>query len=217
MPSQQRISPSWNIGIANEHHARMVKGNGTMQESWEIEQKYVVTEPSKLRMALEQAGFRESGEETQTDVYFRHPCRDFRARDEAFRLRAMGKQACVTYKGPRLPGKVKTRPETELVIEPDEFDRWQGLLQQLGFTPLPAVTKTRTTFAPSRDDYRDLLVTLDCVDRLGTFAEIELIVTDQSLFTEAQAKIQRLGETLGLTTTESRSYLSQLLALLEIE
>ena len=83
-----------------------------MPHSWEVEQKFEVDDVSRLLNTLHAAGFIEDGLEQHSDIYFRHPSRDFRKSDEALRIRSSNDSACVTYKGVRTDAEVKTRPET---------------------------------------------------------------------------------------------------------
>ncbi len=197
-----------------------------MQGNWEVEQKFNVADVQGLRLKLAACGFVRHSTERNSDVYFRHPCRDLKATDEAFRLRTLDHTSCVTYKGKRLASKVKSRPEIELSIEHDEREQWLQMLQQLGFTPLPAVVKARETYAVAANSGLSLAsaiassglhVTIDEVEQLGSYAEIELVVAQPTLLEQAGVEIQRIAELLGLTGVEPRSYLSMLLARLEIE
>ena len=185
----------------------------------------MVVDVSTLTTKLVSCALTTLQSETNSDVYFRHPCRDLRATDEAFRLRSLNDSSCITYKGKRLEGAVKTRPEIELEVAHAEREGWLSMLSQLGFTPLPAVVKRRETF--SRTDTHSplsassatagLLVTIDEVEQLGSFAEIELLVSTQSELSQAAERIVQLAEQLGLDQVQPRSYLSLLLAKLQLE
>ncbi len=190
-----------------------------MRDSWEVEQKYVVDDLPLLHERLSELGFAELRVEHHCDTYFRHPSRDFRARDEAFRVRVQRGSAQVTYKGPRLPGKVKTRSEIELGIEYADQDSWFDLLGHLGFEPLPAVRKTRRVFEATgaTKELRALVVAVDTVEQLGDFAEIEVLVRDREELDSARERVSELGADLGLQQVQSQSYLSQLLTKLGIE
>lgn len=196
-----------------------------MQNHWEVEQKYVVLDAKAFTLQLTQCGFSKAETDDQMDLYFRHPCRDFRATDEAFRLRRINEQLVVTYKGKRLGGTVKVRPEIELPLGADDYDGWVSMLTQLGFEPLPEVRKHRTTYrqaagseaAGSEAAGATLIVTFDRVERLGNFAEIEQVVSCQDEIPQAERDIHLLAEQLGLERTQPRSYLAQLLSLLGIE
>lgn len=184
---------------------------------WEVEQKYFVDDYEQLLEELTDAGFTRSHEEVHCDMYFQHPSRDFRQTDEAFRLRRVNGQLCVTYKGQRLEAEVKTRREIELALVAKDEAHWQELLGNLGFRTLPEVRKTRVVFQPSKDDCEGFIVTLDQVDELGQFAEIEKIVRDPAALYEAQKSIEELARRVGLTRVQKLSYLAQLLQRLGLE
>ncbi len=191
-----------------------------MQAEWEVEQKYIVDDVVSLRTNLAAQGFEWINSETNSDIYFRHPCRDLRATDEAFRLRTVDDRCCVTYKGKRLPGPVKTRPEIELDVNLAERESWLVMLQHLGFKPLPAVNKRRQNFAYSgiiEANLPKMHVTLDEVEFLGYFAELELIVTEENQLDLAASRIEQLACRLGLLSVQPRSYLSLTLEKLGVE
>lgn len=191
-----------------------------MNGPWEVEQKYVVEDMAALKQSLLAAGFEQVSAERNVDTYLRHPSRDFRATDEALRIRCLEGSSCITYKGKRLPGVVKLRPEIELSIVHAERDAWLTIFQQLGFTALPTVEKQREFYRPGADsEYADskILVALDDVHLLGSFAEIEIVVAAENELEPASAEIQGLAQVLGLNTVQPRSYLSLLLAKLELE
>ena len=188
-----------------------------MQSSWEVEQKFVLPDPDQFVERLAELGFELAASEEHCDLYFRHPCRDFRETDEAFRLRRVNSEAVITYKGRRLDAEVKTRPEIELELNSSEFAQWEQMLQQLGFSPLPKVLKSRMVFRSSRLDLKAFCVTIDRVEQLGCFAEVELLVEDKTLLDAAQERILRLANQLALTKTQHLSYLALLLQKLGIE
>lgn len=191
-----------------------------MQAEWEVEQKYVVDDVVAFRSNLAAQGFEWISSELNSDIYFRHPCRDLRATDEAFRLRTVDDRCCVTYKGKRLPGPVKTRPEIELDVNLGQHEGWLEMLQQLGFRPLPAVNKRRQNFAYAGNidsDLPKIHVTLDEVDLLGNFAELELIVSEKSHLDLAAVRIEQLASRLGLVSVQPRSYLTLTLEKLGFE
>jgi adenylate cyclase, class 2 len=190
-----------------------------MTTIWEIEQKFEVEDAAALRDHLAAQGFVLIDIETNSDIYFRHPCRDFRLTDEAFRVRQVNDRCCLTYKGQRLPGPVKSRPELELEVQADQRLQWLEMLERLGFEPLPAVEKRRHNYqrpAPDSAPFSQIHVTIDEVEQLGTYAELELIVTDQSQIVGAAEAIQQLAARLQLHALQPRSYLSLTLARLGI-
>ena len=147
----------------------------------------------------------------QVDRYFAHPARDFAETDEALRLRRVGDENRVTYKGPKLDAATKTRREIELPIEPGAagLARFAELLEALSFRPVREVAKTRT---PGVLDWqgRHIEIALDEVARVGLFVEIELVTHEEDA-DGAREAIKSLADQLGLTRSERRSYLEMLL------
>ena len=82
--------------------------------SMEAECKFRVSNVDETRASLERVGAVFLKREEHRDTYLRHPCRDFRSTDEALRIREIDGQPFITYKGPRLAGPIKIRPEIEL-------------------------------------------------------------------------------------------------------
>ncbi len=153
------------------------------------------------------------------DRYFAHPARDFAATDEALRLRSVGDEVAITWKGPRLAGGAKTRREIELPLgaiagsgpdaQPATLDRWTDLLEALGFRRVLEVAKRRR---PGRLVWEgaNVELALDAVTGLGDFLELELIATPEQV-PAAQARLESLAHTLGCGDPERRSYLEMLL------
>lgn len=186
-------------------------------DTWEVEQKFLLSDRDSLVEELTRLGFQQTKQEQHCDTYFRHPCRDFRATDEAFRLRRVNEEAVVTYKGRRLDAEVKTRPEIELPFVANDFEQWQTMFTHLGFEALPSVKKSREVFESERSEYEGFVATVDTVEELGLFAEIELVVNGQHLLQDAQHRIEILSKQLNLTEAQPKSYLAQLLAKLGVE
>jgi adenylate cyclase class 2 len=84
------------------------------------------------------------------------------------------------------------------------------ILVLLGYRPVAVVRKRRRTFHLDREGYK-VEVCLDEVDRLGTFAELEIIAPEDQLG-QARSALLRLAEELNLSLSERRSYLELLLA-----
>src|SRR6185295_3103461 len=111
---------------------------------WEVEQKFRLTD-SSLESQLIALGARFHAPLDQTDHYFRHPCRDFAQTDEALRLRQVGDENVITYKGPKIDLLTKTRRELELPLTTGQLtiDQFTELLAALGFTPVATEKKQR--------------------------------------------------------------------------
>ncbi len=184
--------------------------SGTQQ--FEVEQKFPLSSgvDAFIRRVLE-LGAEEHREIQQADRYFNHPVRDFAVTDEALRIRSVGDQNWLTWKGPKIDAKTKTRREIELPLGDGSTTTEQlgEVLQILAFHPVAIVRKRRREFSLQRDG-RKFEVVVDDVEGLGCFAEVE-VVTDREGLEAAQQAVIQLGETLGLPGTERRSYLALLL------
>ncbi len=178
--------------------------------AWEVEQKFRVSNLDALKSKIESLGGLPGQVEHQTDTYFRHPCRDFKKTDEAFRFRTINDETFVTYKGPRLAGPVKTRPEIELPVVSNTVDQWRTIWLALGFTIAADVRKERRNFSISWRG-TSVVIALDQVDGLGSFAEVELVIEREEVLSQAHELIQSLAHELGLTDVEKRSYLGLVL------
>jgi adenylate cyclase, class 2 len=185
-------------------------------KTWEVELKFHVDEPNALERNLISNRFAMVELQQHIDVYLRHPCRDFAQTDEAFRIRRVNQQACLTYKGPRDAGVVKTREELELSIESDDLDQWLLMMSKLGFQQVVPVRKSRRVFqCDSSIEFSGIHVTIDCVEQLGNFSEIEIVVSDASAVKAAEQRVLALAKLLGLEKRQPRSYLSMLLETLK--
>jgi adenylate cyclase class 2 len=178
----------------------------------EVEQKYLVEDLSAVRSGLRDVGGQEAGERIEVDTYYAHPARDFARTDEALRIRRVDRSNLLAYKGPKLDATTKTRREIELPLGSGEevAADWAALLEVLGFRPVAEVRKRRQKVRVPWQG-RDVDVSLDEVDEVGTFVELELLTTEAAV-DGAKAVIASLAEHLGLSESERRSYLELLLA-----
>ncbi len=176
----------------------------------EVEQKFPVTDLAEVESRLLALGASISPAIRESDIYFAHPCRDFAASDEALRLRCSDRGQWITYKGPKIDATTKTRREIDLALPGDaDVDRqWRPLLEALGFRPIAEVSKRRRK-AIVLWQGRQIEVSLDEVDRVGTFVELE-IVTEAGDLDAARAAIASLAEHMRLSGSERRSYLELL-------
>jgi adenylate cyclase class 2 len=139
----------------------------------------------------------------QADQYFAHPCRDFATTDEALRIRTVGDESYVTYKGPKLDATTKTRREIEQPLS--DGRQFSELLAALGFTPVATVRKTRRPFVLDRDG-QQVHGAIDEIGTLGTFVELEIAVDDAGV-EAAKRIIAGVAAELQLGSSERRSYL----------
>lgn len=179
---------------------------------FEVEQKFAVEGFAAIQRKLRERGVELSSPMSQADRYFAHPARDFAVTDEALRIRQIGDENRITYKGPKLDKLTKTRREIELPFDSgnDQAERYGELLMALGFSPRAVVSKQRRV---GHFEHRGFAVevALDDVDNVGTFVELEISAEDDAL-DAARAALLNLADELGLTQVERRSYLEMLLA-----
>jgi adenylate cyclase class 2 len=176
--------------------------------SFEVEVKYRSVDHEELRRRLGEQGASSGPAMLQEDIYLRHPSRDFAVTNEALRIRRSGRENRITYKGPRRAGPTKTREEIEIPVAEgeDAFQQLARLFENLGFQAVATIRKTRSTYCVPEPPY-EIEVTLDHVEDLGDFAEIEIVADRESDLPPAQAAVLALAAELGLTEVEPRSYL----------
>jgi len=147
---------------------------------YEVELK-VRSDHGPVRERLRELGAEPMGVVEQVDTYFDHPQRAFEETDEALRVRQVrpvddgeagpdgetsaGKTR-VTYKGPLVDDVSKTREEVETGV--DDRAAVETILERLSFEPAATVRKRRERFRVG-----DYTVTLDDVEGLDTFVEVE--------------------------------------------
>ena len=179
---------------------------------FEVEQKFPAVDLAAIRGKLLGLGASFQSELNQADSYFAHPARDFGQTDEALRLRQIGDENLITYKGPKLDAQTKTRHEIELTLAPGgtAFDQFAELLFCLGFRRVLTVCKQREPGLLAWEG-QTVHLALDQVSGLGSFVELE-IAADDSTLQQAKAAVLSLAAELGLGQTERRSYLELLLS-----
>jgi adenylate cyclase class 2 len=190
--------------MANEH-----RSGRTMLE---IEQKFANADFAAIEKRLAEWNARRGEEHTEADHYFNAPDRDFARTDEAFRLRRVGSANFLTYKGPKHPGDVKIRTELEIPLrDGDEAaEQFMQLLVHLGYRAVAVVRKHRRMYHLERGGFA-LAVCLDEVEKLGRFAEVEIIAADEQV-EAARSVLAEIASKLRLTNLERRSYLNLLLS-----
>ena len=166
----------------------------------EMEIKAKVSDFDGIKDILRDIGAEYTGKKEQRDIYFNHPCRDFAETDEAVRVR-IEDHAYITYKGPKIDEKTKSREEVELRVEDEK--KAAEFLKKLGFRKAGEVKKIRETYS-----YHNIEISLDTVEGLGLFVEIEIQGSEKDV-----EKLFEMGEKLGLEEYVRDSYLELLLKL----
>lgn len=192
---------------------------------YEVEMK-LRAEHDQIREQLTAMDADHIGGVTQEDTYYDAPDREFAETDEAFRVRREtdhgedGDDADIaadtggdgrvllTYKGPLVDDTSKTREEAETRVA--EEAQLRAILAGLGYEPAATVHKQR-----DRYEVGGCRVTLDRVDEVGEFVEVEHHdpVAETDIEAAREAVTDLLVE-LGLDPEESiqTSYLGLVLA-----
>ncbi|MFC7076464.1 class IV adenylate cyclase [Haloarcula halophila] len=146
----------------------------------------------------------------QEDTYYDAPHRDFAETDEALRVRRETREgtttARMTYKGPLVDDESKTRTEVETGV--DDGDDADVLFRNLGFDPVATVEKDRRFYS-----YDGYTVTLDAVEGVGEYVEVETEVESEDAVEAAREGAYGVLRDLGLDPADQRrtSYLGMLL------
>jgi adenylate cyclase class 2 len=141
------------------------------------------------------------GMENHRDLYFNSPLRDFRQSDEALRIRIKEEGARLTYKGPKLDSKTKSRLERTVQI--DDPLEMEQILAALGFVLSAEVRKRRTKYILG-----PVIFALDEVDGLGSFLEVE--ARGEADWETQKEMVLSIFRALGLGESIRSSYLELL-------
>jgi len=154
----------------------------------EIELKARVPALAPVRDVLREKNARFLGRKHEHDIYYNAPHRNFQETDEALRVRYSDGDAVITYKGAKIRNlDLKAREELNTTV--GSGDVAGQILDRLGFTRTAAVNKWRETY-----ELGAATISLDEVEELGTFVEIEVITGSDR--TSALATIDRLKKEL---------------------
>jgi len=140
--------------------------------SVEVEAKMKLEYPASLQNKLESLGATLERRLIETNTYFDSSDNQFKASDQGLRVRVevdqdtSHTQTVLTHKGPRSHGKLKTRSETELIVEgPGQAAQ---MLSALGYEAVLMFEKYRCRYL--LDSCR---IEIDTLPYLGTYVEIE--------------------------------------------
>ena len=141
--------------------------------TFEVELKFPLESHEQVIQKLTELRAEPTGAVEQQDTYFNHPSRDFAQTDEAVRIRVSGGQCFITYKGPNVDARSKSRREIEIPFgsEKADADRFRELLGMLGFREVRTVKKRRKTYELRWED-RPVELALDDVEKLGCFLDV---------------------------------------------
>jgi adenylate cyclase class 2 len=170
----------------------------------EVEVKSRIDSFDEMEARLKDLGAVKTKTEFQEDIYFQSPIVDFAKTDEALRIRTTNSDTFITYKGPKLNEKAKTRKEVEMTIE--SAAKASDIFTEIGFTPARTVRQSRQYY-----QYENFEISLDDVEGLPPYMEIEIALSDSEDYTEAQNRIFELFEKLGITDGFERTSYMELL------
>ena len=172
----------------------------------EVEVKAKISHPDKIIKLLKTKTIFLK-EIYQEDIYFNAPDRDFRITDEALRIRTSSEGSALTYKGPKI-GNLIDKTREEISVHINDFKKMRVILEKLGFQTVDKVSKKRILF-----QFNDLSISVDFVEHLGEFIEIESLVNTQNEIEKKRKEIlDFLNELeIPLEDCERRSYLELLL------
>ncbi|MDX1980021.1 MAG: class IV adenylate cyclase [Bryobacteraceae bacterium] len=137
-----------------------------MKSNTETEIKIAVTGFERIRARLKSLGFARSQPRLfEANMLFDTPGADLRSGGRLLRVRRVGKQTILTYKGPAETGRHKSREELEIVVSDEAM--CQAILDRLGFKPTFRYEKYRTEYSDGRG-----VVTLDQTP-IGNYLELE--------------------------------------------
>ena len=176
----------------------------------EVEVKAKIDSFKEMEEKLENIGAVKSKTEYQEDIYFASPIVDFAQTDEALRIRTTNNNTFITYKGPKLNDKAKTRKEVEMTIENSE--KATDIFTEIGFREVRTVRKNRQYYT-----YENFEISLDDVEGLSPYMEIEIALDDSEDYSQAQDEIFKLFEKLGITDGFERTSYLELLENLNTE
>lgn len=174
-----------------------------MEDIYEVEVKLPITSMESIEEIILQAGGVRLNSETQSDIYFDHPCRSFSVTDESVRLRQrtpLGDSSLsdsgyapieLTYKGPKIDKKTKTR--IEYTADLGSIEPITAILENTGFKRVATIIKQRTFF-----DIDGITASIDDVIGVGQYIELELIAEGEDSMNAARERILSLLKTMGL-------------------
>jgi adenylate cyclase class 2 len=175
----------------------------------EVEVKAKIKDFNHVKKMLNEINAKKSHVEHQIDSYFNSPIKDFAKTDEALRIREVSidnnSTVFITYKGPKIDTKSKTREEIELKIE--DTEKVAKIFKYLGFKKTAIVIKNRTIY--TLDEY---IISLDEVEGLDPYMEIEIDLEDGNEHEIELDKIFAIFEKLGVKDSFERTSYLELLA-----
>jgi adenylate cyclase class 2 len=157
----------------------------------EFELKIRISSLDPVRQQLIEHNARFCGRIHEHDIYYNAPHRNFGVTDEAIRVRYTNDHAIVTYKGAKIKTSgLKVREELNTLV--DSGAVFEQMLDRLGFSRTAEVNKWRENYRLS-----GAAITLDEIEDLGTFVEIEILAEDEN--SNTAVRIEEIAKEIGVS------------------
>jgi len=136
----------------------------------EVEIKYPLLNSEEIIKRLDSIAEKKSTDESQRDIYYNAPHRDFTSKDpiaEWLRIRESSRGMSANYKEWHFKdGKAMYCDEYETGLQ--DMGAMSRIFKALDFRELVTVSKVRNTWI-----YKDVEIVVDEIEGLGTFIELE--------------------------------------------
>jgi adenylate cyclase class 2 len=168
----------------------------------EVEVKVRINDIKVMENRIEEQGAEYEGMIKQADEYFDFPDMRIFNSGSAFRVRAADGNYRVTYKGVKKDKETTSRAEIEIAIESAE--EMIKILENIGFIRLCEIKKKRKVYLLA-----GLKISLDEVEGLGSFMEIEGMANSEEEYKAKKGEIFKLLDKFGVPLEEisQKSYM----------
>jgi len=172
----------------------------------EVEVKVRIEGIEGMEKRIKEQGAEYKGTLKQADEYFDFSDMRIFNSGGAFRVRAAEGCYRVTYKGCKKDKETTSREEIEIEVESRE--KVVKILERIGFIRLCEIKKKRKVY-----HLADLKISLDEVEGLGSFMEIEGMANSEGEYRKKRGEIFRLLDKLGVSSGDisQKSYMEMAL------
>ncbi len=172
----------------------------------EVEAKVRISDVWWMEKRISEEGAEYKGMIKQRDEYYDFP--DMRLFNDggAFRVRSSDGDFRITYKWCKKDEDTTSREEIEIGIE--SADKMITILESIGFVKLCEIKKKRKVY-----QLDDLKVSLDEVEGLGSFVEVEGMADSEEEYRAKKVEIFKLLDRLGISSSDiiRRTYMEMAL------
>ena len=161
----------------------------------EVEVKVRINDVESMEKRITEQGAVYEGMIKQADEYFDFSDMRIFNSGGAFRVRAADGNYRVTYKGVKKDKETTSRAEIEIAIE--SADKMIEILENIGFIRLCKIKKKRQIYVLA-----GLEISLDEVEGLGSFMEMEGMANSEGEYKEKKAEIFKLLDRFGVPLEE---------------